>query len=350
MKYIRNILKYTLLFPLYFRKKKNDIYAKINELNKRNFEFNEKLNYLKCENENLKNQLNNLYVYNQIQIFEICKSLIKEKNNKLFFNNLPVIFDNKIRFVQLVDIEILKEFNDFCRKHNILFWLDAGTLLGALRSKKIIPWDDDIDTVMTREEFNKFKSVLSKNKNVSLILRENYIHFDNCESHIQYRLYLKNMPKCCFIDIFLLDYVDQNISNNFKEFIQYRNDFGSSLNSIYDCNVFKRLLSDKLIEFNKLYNKNRSKQYLVWGIDNYIDDAFIRGKHLHRYDDIFPLNEIEFENNKYFCPKNVIKYLEGYYGNFYDLPDDLLNHRHEYISDEDFEKIKEYLNNNHLIR
>ena len=53
-------------------------------------------------------------------------------------------------------LKILINVDAFCRKHNIQYSIGEGTLIGAIRHKGFIPWDDDIDLLMTRNEFNKF--------------------------------------------------------------------------------------------------------------------------------------------------------------------------------------------------
>lgn len=65
----------------------------------------------------------------------------------------------EFRRMQLLQLDMLKEFDRVCRTHGIKYSIDAGTLLGAVRHKGYIPWDDDADLAMTREEYQKFKEV-----------------------------------------------------------------------------------------------------------------------------------------------------------------------------------------------
>ena len=75
-----------------------------------------------------------------------------------------VIIDNSIlRRLQDTELEIMTVLDNFCTENGIKYSLYAGTAIGAVRHKGFIPWDDDVDIVMTRGEYNKFVKIISEN-------------------------------------------------------------------------------------------------------------------------------------------------------------------------------------------
>ena len=64
-----------------------------------------------------------------------------------------------LRQAQKIMLYIMKKIHEVCVKHNIKYWLDYGTLLGAIRHDGFIPWDDDLDICMMREDYEKFNKV-----------------------------------------------------------------------------------------------------------------------------------------------------------------------------------------------
>jgi len=64
--------------------------------------------------------------------------------------------------LQAIEFSILKDLDAFCRKHKISYFLAEGTLLGAIRHHGFIPWDDDIDVMMPRADYEKFLQIASQ--------------------------------------------------------------------------------------------------------------------------------------------------------------------------------------------
>lgn len=64
--------------------------------------------------------------------------------------------------VHEVNLKLLKEIDRICRKYKIKYALDSGTLLGAVRHGGFIPWDDDVDVMFTRKNYEMFAKVVRR--------------------------------------------------------------------------------------------------------------------------------------------------------------------------------------------
>jgi lipopolysaccharide cholinephosphotransferase len=74
-------------------------------------------------------------------------------------SNIAALSDTDLRKLQMVLLEILVETDRICKKHNIKYCIVGGTLIGAVRHKGFIPWDDDLDISMSRREYDRFREV-----------------------------------------------------------------------------------------------------------------------------------------------------------------------------------------------
>lgn len=96
--------------------------------------------------------------------------------------------DNHVlRRLQLTQLEILKVFDQFCRQNNLKYSLYAGSLLGAVRHKAFIPWDDDLDVCMSRNEYNRFINLWEKAPPPGYILQNKENTPSYCQSFSKIR-------------------------------------------------------------------------------------------------------------------------------------------------------------------
>lgn len=79
-----------------------------------------------------------------------------------------------LRKLQLIELEMIIEVDRICRKYNISYSLDGGSLLGAIRHDGFIPWDDDVDIVMLRKEYKKFYKACQKELDTERFFLQDY--------------------------------------------------------------------------------------------------------------------------------------------------------------------------------
>ena len=112
-------------------------------------------------------------------------------------------------------LELLTEFDRVCKKNNIRYVLDSGTLLGAIRHKGFIPWDDDIDVAMLREDYDKFCEIANQELGENYcfentMMNKNFPNifgkvFDKTTRYVQKSTAHLAVPQCLWLDIFPMD-------------------------------------------------------------------------------------------------------------------------------------------------
>ena len=118
-----------------------------------------------------------------------------------------------------VEIDLLEQLITVCRKHDMRVWVDYGTLLGAVRHKGFIPWDDDIDVCMPRPDYDKLIAIAPQEFREPYFLQSAYSDKDYFRGHAQLRNSnttgirpsdsYQPFNQGIFIDIFVMDGVPQ---------------------------------------------------------------------------------------------------------------------------------------------
>lgn len=250
-----------------------------------------------------------------------------------------VLSEQELKGLQAIELELLVEFDRICKKNNIIYSIDGGTLLGAIRHGGFIPWDDDADVIMVRAEYDKFKKACEKELNADKFYLQD---MDNTPGYrwgyaklrrkdTQFiRLNQEHMPyeQGIFMDVFICDNVPENYVLrslcNFKSYI-YRKFFWSEVGKELEKGIKKKVLQimnllpeNKLKERYHRYIDKRNKKYSNWvkcltfpACNN------TYGYKREWYEDVA---DLPFEGVNLSACKKYEEYLTFLYGNYMQLP------------------------------
>lgn len=167
-----------------------------------------------------------------------------------------ILTSEELRQVQLVQLELLKEVDRICSKCGIQYNIIAGTLLGAVRHKGYIPWDDDADVALLRKEYDKFVKACRRELDLKRFIFQDEkttrgYRWGYGKLRMKETLFLRknqeHMPynQGIFIDIFPLDYVsEKRIVRAVQNFIGFliRKEMWSIVGAFSEKNSIKRLI------------------------------------------------------------------------------------------------------------
>lgn len=249
--------------------------------------------------------------------------------------------DSKIiREIQLKQLSVLKQLISVFENEGINYFVIGGTALGAVRHNGFIPWDDDIDIGMLREDYDKFLSLQNKLpehlKIYNFTLFRSFPLFFSkvydmntpyyCHSNRKY-----DVPKKIFIDIFPWNNISnteklritlERINKKFKRLIFKSN--GSLIDKakffMYKILYGLRTSTDLYNEYQDTIQSSISNKSDIWG-DVLFNDVL-------QYKDIFPLKKMKFEDIEVNIPNNFEHYLSQKYGDYMTPPpeNERINH------------------------
>lgn len=217
--------------------------------------------------------------------------------------------------VQMILLSMMKDIDEVCRRHDIPYWMTGGSALGAVRHKGFIPWDDDADIGMMREDYERFLKVAHE-------LGDNYV-IQSFETHKEYNVLVPPMKvrrkgtyceennfllknKCkdsdgLFIDVFIVDHVSENKK---KDFIwRCRNGFLMVLIAFFEnLHINPLPLKKRYVRNSKKYGEINKNSPLIgydltWTFNSFFHPV------VYPLESVFPTQYMEFEDTKLPVPK-----------------------------------------------
>lgn len=233
-------------------------------------------------------------------------------------------------------LDLLVEFDRVCRQHNIKYALDSGTFLGAVRHKGFIPWDNDLDVIMLREEYDKLCRIGHKAFLHPYFWQTPYSDVGSCRRHGQLRnsltTYILNSEtqdgnpafsfnQGIFLDVFILDEVPDDttvlkqqqekmvgmlpIMWDFKQYYLHSNQSEWIADALYE-------LQKRFDHLSSQYNGTHQKR--IGNISLIPDRKEERMLPRHLYDN---LAEYDFEGFHFPAPADYETYLGNIYGDWH---------------------------------
>ena len=243
------------------------------------------------------------------------------------------VTDEEIKRIQL---EMLDEIDAFCRQHNIRYSLAFGTLLGAIRHKGYIPWDDDVDIIMPLPDMLRFKQEFRSDKLMYCDI-DTVAHYEYHFSRIAYKpTYSKKglITKSYGISIDLYPVVGMTSEeSDIQKFLQ-------DLQPLYHKRMKSIELKNKLIKLLPIKT--------IWGFDSTIKHFYdsvilrypyesstaflhagsVRRVNIFEYDVFESVTNVSFEGHTYMSVGDWDKYLRHCFDDYMQLPPE--DQRHPY--------------------
>jgi lipopolysaccharide cholinephosphotransferase len=250
-----------------------------------------------------------------------------------------VLHDGRLRQAQLKMYTMLTVIDAICLKHDLDYWLDAGTLLGAVRHQGFIPWDDDLDIAMPRASYEAFLTIAPREIPATMWLQTaqtdpGYFNLaaplkirDKTSRFIEkHELGDEPYVQGIFIDVFVYDRLPVCIKQRrrykwlAKKLSRLLGPKYSQLSSGHHSAFYRNIskcLPKKLLEYSlqSLINKANAcnSPYLGRGYN-------CIGNNVLTYDDVYPLKRIQFEAKQFNSIQHPEIILSQQYGDYLSIP------------------------------
>lgn len=255
---------------------------------------------------------------------------------------LKLLTPEELRELQMLLLDIYQEILRICEKHSLTILLSGGSTLGAVRHKGFIPWDDDMDLMMLRSDYERFVEVFRRDAQKGYRLKEHGFYLNIAKDGTNYMglMGAEADDVVGHVDIFPIDFVPKNrfsciwrglcsdfliFTINSRDFYLYDNEYLQAMfsQSFQARMIFclRKMLGCLVARFDPktflrlqrkivIYSKPTAKTTIACGCKHYFGE-------LLDYSVFFPAVPAAFEGVNSLVPHQVDKYLNNLYGNNY---------------------------------
>lgn len=241
--------------------------------------------------------------------------------------------------VHEIELEIMDYIHKLCVENNIKYSLGYGSLIGAIRHNGFIPWDDDIDIIMPREDYNRFKKIWYENNHDGFFLQDIDVEEEFTQNFMKIRkentVYLQyseenlNYHKGIFVDIFAFDRIANKGYQRIYQYIfgainlllcrKHNSDTNNKIQLLIENCILKlpkktkKKLRDYSFSVLQKYNSNKNLKYY--------ENSTMSSLKYHFSNNVFDHLELyPFENKKYYVTHDYDEMLKILYGNYMEFP------------------------------
>ena len=271
--------------------------------------------------------------YQKIEKIAEKQEKINESNNKLV-NSLFVDYEltptPRLKNFQDLSVEFLKLIDNICLKHDIPWMIEGGLVLGAVRHGGFIPWDDDLDIGMLRDDYDHFISVVEEEferigikDNIKIIFKNRVWWEKDVDAFLQILYYDESKigRSLTGVDVFpydyIVDYQGQNLSDAFEEAkIKF---YWDLTHGVERKDAYKTL-------YKKLNLSHEKQDYFIHGVEGPAGKRGVIDVMAFETDKMLPFERISFNGAMLPGPRDTDYYLKTIYKDFWGIPDAITVH------------------------
>lgn len=250
--------------------------------------------------------------------------------------------------IKQTELELLKKFDSYCTQHGLEYVLAYGTLLGAIRHKGFIPWDDDIDVMMVREDYDKFLELQHAEPTMDYCCADDgtsgypFIKILDTSTVIRQKNLTASEESHLWIDVFPLDHVPASEKGYMRRFrlTKFLHDMlaYSLVQPFTGDTRLRALLKTPVIFLCRGIGRHRIGRWLNNYCKSYRKETGYRstiswntfGLRCRYTNDLIDEKiRVPFEDGLFLVPKKYHEMLTQIYGNYMELPPESERYNHQ---------------------